>query len=278
MTDKSDPLLSQWGKPKNLRLTTAESSLFGGGYTWPNIFDEANEMLFASILIYALADLRTLARQGLLVMAEQEEDEDDNEPPAETYQQKKDVSATDLVQQILTLPFSTKEIVRLVSKNRDTLVEEFGESATDLYLSAFDLLETTTSTTTITTASTTTTYVTATDSFDHCCNHYPTEPGAPSPPPPPSSEVVVCDDENKTEELVYGIWICSARRRITVTFRGCKTMTDWSTSANQYLKTLPNPVMISDTGGSSTLPSSWPTKKEIVPDSIGLHYGFYSTF
>jgi hypothetical protein len=66
MTDKSDPLLSQWGKPKNLRVTTAESSLFGGDYTWPNIFDEANEMLFASILIYALADLRTLARQVLL--------------------------------------------------------------------------------------------------------------------------------------------------------------------------------------------------------------------
>ena len=44
-----------------------EKYMFDETYTWPSLFKEADDMLQASLLIYAFADLRRLARSGKLV-------------------------------------------------------------------------------------------------------------------------------------------------------------------------------------------------------------------
>lgn len=214
MTDKKEPLLKEWGWPfaRKQRVQKAENNLFPG-FEWPSIFDEANEMLLASIMIYALVDLRTLARKGVLSALEEGED---------------------LPNRILTLPVSTREIVRLVSKNRETILDQIGASSTDLYLSAFDSIQDTTARHVVCAETGETILV--------------------------SSDVVVCDDLNSDTELVYGIWLDSARQRMTVTFRGCTTLTDWTTSTHQYLKSIPNPVTPPEAGS---------------PTDIAIHYGFF---
>jgi len=78
-----------------------------------HLFDETNEMLLASTLMYALADLRKLARKGIL-----EED-----------------GAV-----VLNLPCSTRDIVRLVAQNAPLIREQLGPAGTELYLSAVELI------------------------------------------------------------------------------------------------------------------------------------------
>jgi hypothetical protein len=217
----------------NNAASSAISSNDDDDYEWPSIFDEANETLLAAVMIYALADLRTLARKGVLL---------ENSSVDRTQQDT--AAGLLLVDRILTLPVSTREIVRLVSQNRNVILEHIGESSTDLYLSAFDCIDQTLARLEVCAETGETTLV--------------------------SSDVVVCDDENSANELVYGIWINSARRRITVTFRGCTTRKDWTMSAHPFLKELHNPVKSSSAGDRSE------DVDGSMPNTIAIHYGFYS--
>jgi hypothetical protein len=106
MSDKTEKLL-QPGLPSTGTVQTDGP--------WPNLFDETYEMLLASIMVYGVMDLRTLARTGLL-------------------------RNTSHTQSLLELPIPASDIVRLVSQNRDALYDEIGQDATELYLSAFDSL------------------------------------------------------------------------------------------------------------------------------------------
>jgi hypothetical protein len=74
-----------------------------------------------------------------------------------------------------------------------------------------------------------------------------------------SAKVVVFDDENSDSELVHGIFVNSAQKRITVAFRGSVTATDFVADANSYMKKIPNPVA-SEIGQTKNL---------------GIHNGFY---
>lgn len=103
MSKKNEPLLDQFSSSP----CTNES--------WPNLFEETYEMLLASIVVYGVMDLRTLARKGLL-------------------------NNSFHTQQLLDLPISASDIVQLVSQNRDALNDEIGQDSTELYLSAFDNL------------------------------------------------------------------------------------------------------------------------------------------
>jgi hypothetical protein len=149
------------------------------------VFEEGYEMIRACILLYGIVDLRTLARNGLV-----------EEP------------------RLLSLPISSHDIVPLVWQHKSTIDDHLGDdsssSSAQMYLDAFDSsisknIRNTTSSTIIdndndlegnyVNASTTTT------SFDHV-------------------NVVDVDDEHSNEELVYGICVNTARRRITVIFQG----------------------------------------------------------
>lgn len=190
--ERSQSLLDDWGWPtsKQARATN---------HAFPSIFEEANENLLASILIYALADLRKLAREKRF--------EDDK-----------------LNTRMLLLPISTREIVKLVRQNQESLIQHIGVSSINLYTNALDNL-------------------------DQLISRFEASESK------VVSNVVVCDDGN-VSELVYGIFLNSARKQITVAFRGCTTRKDWSIAANSFLTEVDNP-------GSG-------------PAQIGLHSGFYN--
>jgi hypothetical protein len=70
-----------------------------------------------------------------------------------------------------------------------------------------------------------------------------------------SSELVVFEDSKAASELVYGIGVNNARRRITVAFRGSVTLRDFVTDAKAILTNVANPVQ----------------KGQVM----GIHHGFY---
>jgi hypothetical protein len=158
---------------------------------FPSVFEEANEMILASIIVYGVVDLRAVARKGLFL--------------------------TDGVDNLLTLPISAADIVRLVSQNRTVIQDEIGEESTELYLGAFDSFV-------------------EDDTFEL---DYNTETGETSLA---SFDVVDVGDEFSDRELVYGICVHSARKRITVAFRGATTRKDWQVSADPFLTSRDNPV------------------------------------
>lgn len=107
-SNKTEPLL-----PLNSSFHNQKHN--GGSSYWPNVFDETYEMLLASIMLYGVVDLRTLANKGLISQGAGEA--------------------------LLELPISATDIVRLVSQNRQVIQEQIGEESTKLYLSAFDSIQ-----------------------------------------------------------------------------------------------------------------------------------------
>ncbi len=78
---------------------------------WPNLFDESYEMLMASILMYAFADLRNLARNGIL-----------------------EGGADEL---ILAVPVTVDDVMSVVQQNTTTLRRVFGgDGMVEFYTSA----------------------------------------------------------------------------------------------------------------------------------------------
>jgi hypothetical protein len=71
----------------------------GDGYQWPSIFEEANDMLDASLIMYPIAELRNVAR----MFPEEFSDPSD----------------------ILKEPISAKEVEQLLVDNKETLMSHF---------------------------------------------------------------------------------------------------------------------------------------------------------
>jgi hypothetical protein len=175
---------------------------------WPNMLEESIDMLQGSILIYALADIRQLARKGMLA------------------------GDAEAIKKITTTPVSADDIIQVVRENADTLHKVFGEESVSIYLSSLEHIRESIRRQSV--------------SLDGEAIFA-------------SAKVVVFDDENSDSELVYGIFVNSARKRITVAFRGSVTATDFVADANSYMSTIPNPVA-SERGQTKTL---------------GIHHGFY---
>lgn len=57
---------TEQAEPKASEPTIEKKYAFNPDYKWPNLFEEADAMLQASLLIYVYADLRRLAREGKL--------------------------------------------------------------------------------------------------------------------------------------------------------------------------------------------------------------------
>jgi hypothetical protein len=220
---------------------------------WPDVFDEARAMLLSAILIYGVVDLRGLARKykddkALFASKQQQqqqqqqlEDEDEDDNYNYTHNHQIDDF---LVGKLLSLPIAAKDIVREVGKHRQAIQEEIGSESTDLYLDAFDAIQSTSSSRELELEFNAVSGKVSLVSFD----------------------VVVVEDEFAGTELVYGICVDTAQRRITVLFRGCSTRKDWKICANNFLKEHHNPLFTEDDddddGGGGQ------------PENIGIHSGY----
>lgn len=169
-------------------------------YEWPTLVEEGSEMLASAILMYGLADLRALARTGLLSKGNAEVND-----------------------RIVTLPVSADDILEATAANQDELKANYNEGQLQMQGNALKRATELSSTTSL------------------------------------SQELLVFDDENSESELVYGIEINNARKRITVGFRGSVTPKDFLIDSKAYIRELPNPALENEDSGKT----------------IGIHHGFY---
>jgi Lipase (class 3) len=200
--NKTTPFLSFTSQEVNSAHNNYES--FASSFQWPSILEEAKEMTEASILVYALADLRGLLRMGKL-------------------------SAND-ESRILEFPVTVSDVFDVVQKNLDALKASFGENGVDFYLSSLN-------------------------SIQQSLRHRPIDDMS-GEVCLETSHLVLFDDENAANELVYGIAVNMARKRITVGFRGSVTLSDFLADAKSLLIHRSSPIE-GDTG------------------TIGIHHGFH---
>jgi hypothetical protein len=114
------------------------------------------------------------------------------------------------IEALLQLPITADRIVRMVARNRERIIQFIGEENTEAYVKAFDA-------------------IVGDESLEL---EFDPETGKSALV---SFDVVKVDDIHQDEELVYGVCVDSARKRITVVFRGCSTRRDWTLSADHYL-------------------------------------------
>ena len=112
---------------------------------WPNLYDETYDMILASIMVYGLVDLRTLARNGTLVSSGSTDGcaaDVSTQPPTTPATSSSTTTRTGstIVQKLLELPISADEILKLVQQNRQQIEDEIGPESTQLYLTTFDNL------------------------------------------------------------------------------------------------------------------------------------------
>jgi hypothetical protein len=205
------------------------------------VYDEVKEMLLSAILMYGVVHLRALARKQQLKQEQQEQQiENSNE-----------MNFSILAERLLSLPIDSKEVVRLVTKYREDIVAQVGrESTVDLYLTAFDAIQSSSSS----------------RELELEMNH------ATSRISLVSFDVVVVEDENADSQLVYAICVDTARRRITVSFRGCSCRKDWFVCAQTILKKVDNPLY--DESSRNSNASSLSSRRQ--PSTIAIHSGYYN--
>ncbi len=124
----------------------------------------------------------------------------------------------------MNLPASTMDVMTIVNENIVTLKKNFGDEGVNVYLSAMGSIQ------------------------ENLKRHAG------------ESQVVVFNDDNSNDELVYGIAVNTARKRMTVAFRGSVTTKDFTTDAKALQTEIPNPVMDSEIRQQET---------------IGIHHGFW---
>ncbi|KAG7345311.1 lipase family protein [Nitzschia inconspicua] len=214
------------------------------------VYDEVKEMLLSAVLTYGVVHLRKLASN---------KPRNNKKDTMETENDKRSrMMSTILAEHLLTLPISAKEVVRLVSKYRDDIVAEVGKEATvDLYLTAFDDIQSSESSRELELELNSVTSQVSLVSFD----------------------IMVVGDERADNDLVYAICVDTSRRRITVSFRGCSCRKDWLVCCQTYLKELDNPLFQNTNSSSqqsnqrchnSSISSS---RKQ--PPKIAIHSGYY---
>ena len=167
---------------------------YDDGYRFPDLFSEIDEMIEPCVLIYAIAELRKLARQDEILFGSR----------------------------ILSLPVSHSEIMQVVESNRKLLeTSSFGKEFYVSILRAADERN----------------MMRHTDREGNAVAEK--EPAEVSLSP---ETIVAFDDEYADKELVYMIEVNHRRKRVTITFRGSITETDWATNYEIYMKEFENPM------------------------------------
>ncbi|KAL3795355.1 hypothetical protein HJC23_009528 [Cyclotella cryptica] len=227
----------------SLRPLQIGSYDFGDGYSYPSLFEEADDMVKLSTLIYSLIELREVARSGKL----------DGHPRS---------------LQILDLPLAMDNALSIIATEAELLKEILSDGAHDQALSALQAL------------TGPQLDARAVDSSDgmigglldmwSCC------PGAPSSEPVDGkagnsdytvSTIIAVGDEKCNDELVYVVGVNPMSKRITVAFRGSTTKTDFLTDAKIDMVSVPDPERFASSTTDSNLDKG--------ESNICIHRGFY---
>jgi len=87
-------------------------------------------------------------------------------------------------------------------------------------------------------------------------------------------QIVAVEDAHLENELVYAICVDTARRRITVLFRGCSTHKDWTVCANNILKEQVNPLLEFEASESAIIGEQRGQQQQQQPTTIAIHSGY----
>lgn len=170
-------------------------------YQWPSVYELADDMLDASLLMYPIAELRRIAR---------EHPEAFSDP-----------------QGVLKEPVTAKEVETILMTNAAVLQEYFQPETMEVMNEVMDT-------------------VIARNQVVRDTNN------------PSLATLVDFSDDNSNAALVYAIGKDDARKRVTVSFRGSVTKTDWKQDAQIWMERIPNPVV-----GKGQ------------PNDVRIHHGFY---
>lgn len=226
------------------------------GYKWPTLYEEADEMLQLSLLIYTVTDLRSLAKKHAELKEASSRKIADREIDAAT--------AELLVrpERILELPLTFITALELINENMAVIEQQTSQDDHAMTMAALKSIQDRQKIFQEMKSSTSwlNPFLSRTDSKGELLA-------------PPS--ITQYGDDKPDIDMVYAVGLDPSRKRITVVFRGSVTPNDFLTDASIGIKVLPNPVKALEThdqqGGVSCADEETPQQH----DQIGLHEGFY---
>eukprot|EP00536_Pseudo-nitzschia_multiseries_P018830 jgi/Psemu1/248934/estExt_Genewise1.C_31930004 len=207
-------------------------------YQYPNLYEEADDMLRVSLLIYSIADLRTLAKDP----------------------KKKDKLTKP--ERILDTPMTLQTCMQVLEDNHEIMEECLGQADHVNTINSLNLIHARFEAHREKELS-----ASAGNTIDKLFNVFPLSSRTASDRAievehvePIGPIVTHFSDENSDVDMVYAIGIDPPRKRITVSFRGSVTPTDFLKDAMIVLNKQPNPVRHLDSSQEETM---------------GIHHGFY---
>ncbi|MGK3749295.1 MAG: hypothetical protein ACI8RD_001589 [Bacillariaceae sp.] len=222
---------------------TFEEKHGGDSYQYPNLYEEADEMLQASLLIYSITDLRSLAKDP----------------------KRKDKLKT--YEKILDMPLSLSTCLQVLEDNYDVMKECLGEADHINTMNSLNMIHARFQKHLSLTSSTPPSPLVGSVSGGHIMrfNLFASTTSTSSDDGSVEIEEVApmltyFGDENSDSDMVYAVGIDQHRKRITVVFRGSVTSTDFQKDAMISLNRQPNPVKDIDANQH---------------EKIGIHHGFY---
>lgn len=190
-------------------------------YQYPNLYEEADEMLQASMLIYSITDLRTLAKDP---------------------KKKEKLKSPE---KILDLPLNLKTCLQVLDDNYDAIKECLGEADHINTINYLNLIHARFQNhRELTSSSSGSSVGKIFATITHSDRDVEVEQISPV--------VTYFGDENPTTDMVYAVGMDQIRKRITIAFRGSVTPTDFQKDAMITLNQQSNPVINIDSNQRKT--------------------------
>ena len=209
---------------------------YDDGFSWPDLYTECDEMLESCVLVYLLAELRTLVRKG---------------------------EATSKTETVMQMPLPARDLMKAINGSRllltmeeaagCTSIGDLGTSKTIKY--CHHLLRTTdersmrikrqqqkSKKSPKNPQDSPTSLTSSDDDYDDQASDNDNFDEQREPLISPTTYIDF-DDHFQSEELTYAIGVNHTRRRITLCFRGSVVSNvDWATDFDAYMKEVKNPM------------------------------------
>eukprot|EP00531_Pseudo-nitzschia_arenysensis_P004458 CAMPEP_0116135314 /NCGR_PEP_ID=MMETSP0329-20121206/11125_1 /TAXON_ID=697910 /ORGANISM="Pseudo-nitzschia arenysensis, Strain B593" /LENGTH=513 /DNA_ID=CAMNT_0003630107 /DNA_START=206 /DNA_END=1747 /DNA_ORIENTATION=- len=219
---KGDGKDSNEGSPPPFTFGHRDAEL----YQYPNLYDEANEMLQVSMLIYSLTDIRSLAKDP---------------------ERKAKLKSPEL---ILDLPLSLRSCMQVLDDNYNIMKELFGEAEHVNTMNSMNIIHARFQKNRELVSSSTNTEKSL-FKFNPLASIMESEGSIEVEEISPL--LTHFGDDNCDVDMVYAIGFDQLRKRVTVAFRGSVTATDFQKDAMMSLNKQPNPVKSIDSNQSSEI-------------------------